>query len=98
VSYEYDITFGELGPTDGSDLFLIWCHEHDRGDSVLWWCSQGRGYTSNVDEAGIYSRSEAEGQGMSRKSDEAVVVAAVRLAIVRRCDAWRLRQAMQEAA
>jgi hypothetical protein len=98
VSYEYHTTFGELGSTDGNDLFLIWCHEHERGGSVLWWRAQGKGYTSDIDEAGIYSRAEAEGQSRSRKSDEAVPVPAARRAIVRRCDGLRLRQAMQEAA
>lgn len=39
----------------GETPFVIWSNEH-RG----WWAPKMRGYTSNLDEAGCYSRTGAE--------------------------------------
>lgn len=36
------------------DTYLIWSNEHRR-----WWRGGGAGYTSRVDDAGLFSRSEA---------------------------------------
>ena len=35
--------------------FLAWSNEH-----VMWWCGNHRGYTSSIEEAGRYSRADAE--------------------------------------
>lgn len=36
--------------------FLVWSNEHQQ-----WWRGGQRGYTAVIDEAGRYSRAEAEG-------------------------------------
>lgn len=36
--------------------FLVWSNEHQ-----MWWRAGQGGYTSSIDEAGRYERSEAEG-------------------------------------
>ena len=37
-----------------SDNYLIWSNEHQ-----LWWRPNSRGYTSDLDQAGRYTRDEA---------------------------------------
>lgn len=37
-----------------SDNYLIWSNEHQ-----LWWRPNSRGYTSDLNQAGRYARSEA---------------------------------------
>ena len=40
--------------TADAQLYLIWSNEHQ-----LWWQADSKGYTSNVAEAGRYTRAEA---------------------------------------
>lgn len=37
------------------DQFVLWSHHH-----ALWWRPDAAGYTSNVLEAGIYTKAEAD--------------------------------------
>lgn len=39
------------------------------GNSMLWWRAEGAGYTSNIDEAGTFSRERAYGQHAERHTD-----------------------------
>jgi len=49
-----DTGFDPTGIKDVWSPYLIWSHEHG-----AWWGPGGFGYTSNMDEAGRYSREEA---------------------------------------
>jgi hypothetical protein len=40
--------------------FRIWSNEHNS-----WWRADSRGYTTDVEQAGMYSLAEAFGVGMS---------------------------------
>ena len=37
-----------------TEQYLIWSHEHGQ-----WWAPNSQGYTSDIDHAGRYSKSEA---------------------------------------
>lgn len=51
------------------DEYLIQDSRGLVGNCVLWWGPNRCGYTSRVEEAGIYSREEAYAQRKSRKTD-----------------------------
>lgn len=45
-----------MPPADGTEpLFLVWSNQH-----AQWWRPAERGYTAIIEEAGRYSRAEAE--------------------------------------
>jgi len=31
------------------------------GNCILWWCPDSKGYTTQIDEAGLYTKKEVEG-------------------------------------
>lgn len=72
-------TFRTLSLSDDRDLCLIEHRDRSR-DLVLWWRDRHTGYTTDLDEAGVYTREEAEGQARSRATDRAVPISIVRAA------------------
>lgn len=44
---------------ESQDLFYIRTNGYS-GNSLIWWRPNSRGYTTNLDEAGKYTREEAE--------------------------------------
>lgn len=48
-------------PVDANGRYLIECREHQRSGAIhrLWWAEKSRGYTTDLDKAGRYSREEA---------------------------------------
>jgi hypothetical protein len=95
VSYAIHQPYGEREPRDCEGLYLIWCREHQHGATVLWWRPQGKGYTTRLDEAGLYTRQEAESQARDRDCDVAVPARAAERAAFRTCNASNLRDAME---
>ena len=61
------------------------------GNSVSWWRPDGAGYTCDIDDAGVYSGTEANGH---RETDVPWPVAAVLRHAVRHVDWQRLRREM----
>lgn len=43
------------------DVYLVWSHEHG-----AWWRPNGRGYTTDINRAGRYTREEAIAHSKSR--------------------------------
>jgi hypothetical protein len=79
-------------------MYVIQDTRHFVGDSVVWWRKNGKGYTTNLDEAGEYEEEEALSIGRSRETDKPIplhiaVKCVQRLATV---DAFRLREALKE--
>lgn len=46
----------ELGPNRFDDRFYVYCIE--RAGSACWWRANGRGYTEQIAEAGLYTLDE----------------------------------------
>lgn len=69
------------------DQFYILDITHERGDLELWWKPNRCGYTSCLDQAGVYSRREAEQIQKIRGTDipysKAVVDAAAHRVVFR---------------
>jgi hypothetical protein len=58
------------------------------GNDVLWWRPNGNGYTTDLNEAGVYTREEAYGK---RETDVAWPVEHINPLITRTVDMQRLR-------
>jgi hypothetical protein len=52
-----------------SDLYYIQDKRQYVGNCLLWWGKDRRGYTCDIDRAGVYTREEAFGQNSSRETD-----------------------------
>lgn len=68
------------------------------GNCALWWCHDGKGYTTQLEEAGEYEEAEALKIQTSRGTDQAVPVEVAKRASVthvrverlgREMDAWK---------
>lgn len=46
--------------TEQVEWFLIECTAHHSPVNRLWWAPEGRGYTQDVDQAGRFTRAQAE--------------------------------------
>jgi hypothetical protein len=69
-----------------AELFVIWESRSPELDA-LWWRPNASGYTNNLDEAGRYTKEEADRYHANRKTDVPVpLVVAVRLSQPR---VWR---------
>jgi hypothetical protein len=66
------------------------------GNAVVWWRPEGKGYTTNIDEAGLFTRKKAALIQANRATDKAWPEEAVRGAILRYVDAQRLSEDMRE--
>lgn len=64
-------------------------------DTILWWCPDFRGYTHNVDEAGVYSTEAARRLQRERHTDRAWPVDAVRQSTERRVSRHTLTEAVR---
>ena len=68
-----------------AEVFYILCVERPPvGNCALWWRPDGKGYTCNLDEAGLYTREEAfDGRArdvpVPRETAERLVIRHVRL-------------------
>jgi hypothetical protein len=62
---------------------LIRCAGGEQRDDCLWWRPERSGYTAFVDEAGRYTRTEAEAQQRSRPDKDVAVLASEALAAAR---------------
>lgn len=61
------------------------------GDAVIWWRPNRKGYTFNIDDAGLYEEEEARSIERVRGTDKAVPQEVAQAAIIRVVDATRLR-------
>lgn len=66
------------------------------GNAVVWWRHQGKGYTTNIDEAGLFTRQRAARIQANRATDKAWPEEAVQSAIRRYVDAQGLSEDMRE--
>lgn len=64
------------------------------GNCALWWCPEGKGYTCNLDEAGLYSEEDAKGH---RDTDVAVPEAMAKACSVTHVRVERLRGSLDQA-
>lgn len=53
-------------------MYLILCADKSTSDNVLWWRPNRHGYTYNLDEAGRYTKEDAEAQAAARDLDFAI--------------------------
>lgn len=51
------------------ERFFILCRAHGAHDYALWWRPNSNGYTRSLDQAGLYSRAEAEAIARNRGED-----------------------------
>ncbi len=51
--------FGPKGFSKAEPLFYIQATRSHVGNSVLWWCPNGEGYTTHIDKAGKYTKAQA---------------------------------------
>lgn len=63
--------------------YLIRCAGGESGDLVLWWGPDRNGYTTNIDDAGRYTREEAERIEASRPTTDVAVPAAAAADVAR---------------
>ena len=56
------------GPLEPRDYLILDVRQMN-GDALLWWGPRNKGYTFDVDEAGRYTKTEAEAQRARRMSD-----------------------------
>jgi hypothetical protein len=68
----------------GETMFLIRAAGYERGDDCVWWGRDRSGYTRNLDEAGRYTRNEAERQQRARPDIDVAVDEAKAIELVRR--------------
>lgn len=52
------------------DLYYIQDSRQYVGNSILWWRAAGAGYTTNLEEAGTYTKAEAFSRHQSRATDK----------------------------
>ena len=65
------------------------------GNCALWWCHNGQGYTTQLEEAGEYEEDEALHIAASRGTDRAVPVEVAKRASVTHVRVERLGREMQ---
>lgn len=53
----------------GSDLYYIWDTRTSVGNCVSWWAPDSKGYVCDLNEAGLYSKDEAEKIAQNRSTD-----------------------------
>lgn len=68
------------------------------GNAVLWWAKEGKGYTTDLDEAALYTAEEAARIHRNRESDKPIAQSIAEQAVVRCVDATRLREARSKKA
>jgi ABC-type branched-subunit amino acid transport system ATPase component len=64
------------------------------GNSVLWWRENGQGYTTDFDDAGVYSEAESARICKNRATEKRIPVNVARAAIVRSVKAGKLFEEM----
>lgn len=52
-----------------SELFYLQDSRSFVGNDVMWWAKNGRGYTTDLRDAHVYSKEAAVAQHMSRETD-----------------------------
>jgi hypothetical protein len=55
---------------NAEDLYYLQDSRQYLGNSIMWWRQGGAGYTSNIDEAGVFTHDQAYGQHRSRETDK----------------------------
>lgn len=73
-----------------ADVFYIWCSDVE-GDHALWWKSNRNGYTTALDDAGLYSVGEASRIAAIRGTDIPVPESVARSLVVPRVRTSALR-------
>lgn len=66
------------------------------GNCALWWCPNGSGYTTQLEEAGLYE--EADAKERRRDTDIAIPEEIAKKCAVSHVRVERLRDAMEQAA
>lgn len=77
------------------EQYLIWDTRSCVGNSILWWGPKRSGYTTNVDEAGRYSKDEADHIHRHRPTDRPVELSIVETCITRHVTGDALRNALE---
>ena len=54
---------------DMVQMFYIQDSRSYVGNDILWWCPAGRGYTTDLSKAGLYTLEEAQAQHNCRHTD-----------------------------
>ena len=55
-----------------------------RSELALWWCPDCRGYTHDIDKAGVYTEEEAAGLVRNRPHEDSAIEVSLVLAAARR--------------
>lgn len=79
---------GTFPTADGADYYIIDTRTVV-GNCALWWCPDGKGYTCNLDDAGLYTRQQAKSH---RETDVAVHREVAERLVVRHVRLDHLRQ------
>lgn len=85
------------GAEKAEELYYIQDTRSYVGNCVLWWGPNRKGYVCSLDEAGLYSREDAEAQARSRSTDRAWPKSAVDALAVRHVRGERLREIERSA-
>jgi hypothetical protein len=67
------------------------------GNCALWWAADGKGYTTQLEEAGVYEEAEANQIGRGRDTDRPVPVDVAKRASVTHVRVERLDREMMDA-
>ena len=77
--------------------YVVWYTGNYNGDCVIFWGPNRSGYVTNLDEAGRYTKEEAESIQALRGLEQAVPLKVAEAAVSRHITAGKLRQAMVAA-
>ena len=75
---------------------LVWYTGHYSGDCVVWWRPDGHGYTTDLTQAGRYTKTRAKEIEKLRGQEVAVPVAVAEMACVKHVVADRLRDGLEK--
>lgn len=76
---------------------LVWFTGGYNGDCVIWWGPDHHGYTTEIDKAGRYTKTEAFRLENLRGQEKAVPVAVALAAMRKHVVAERLREELEKA-
>jgi hypothetical protein len=82
--------------TDEPKDYVVWYTRNFSGDCVIFWRPDGNGYTTNLDEAGRYTKTQAEEIATRRGLEKAVPLKAAEAAARRHVTADGLRGEMDK--
>ncbi len=68
-AYEKDVLAGLNQPNHGKEAFYLQDRRGFVGNDILWWAKDGKGYTTDINKAHIYTKDKAVRQHRCRETD-----------------------------